>query len=644
MKHYPHSIRCILGFLVAISFSGCAPTVPRDSATASAAIEQPDLRRDYHSYANAGDYRTEHLLLDLSADFERRVLQGSVELRLRHLSLSATELILDTRDLDIATIETASGEGVWTPASFTVGARDPILGSALRIAMPRDADRVRIQYATRPNASGLQWLTPAQTAGKKHPFLFTQSQAIHARSWIPLQDTPSVRSTYEARIRTPKNLFAVMSASNRPDAKRDGDFSFRMPQPVPSYLLALAVGDLRFRPISPRTGIYAEPSMVRAAANEFEDAERMIGICERLFGPYRWDRYDMLVLPPSFPYGGMENPRLTFLTPTAVVGDKSGVSLIAHELAHSWSGNLVTNATWRDFWLNEGTTTYLTYRIMDELYDLRRGNMERVLGYQDWVEANAEVTRPGDRALAYDVRGRDPDEVFSSIPYQRGEHFLAYLESKFGRVRFDAFLRGWFDSNAFQSRTTEDFTAYLDANLLTPNPGIVSREKIQEWVFGAEMPADVVLAQSDAFSKVGEQRNAWLDGKLPAAALSTRGWSAHEWQHFLDNMPERATREQIAALDRRFELTQARNSYIAMSWLRQAIRFGHQPAFPALERFLLNVGRMRFLNPLYRELAKSESGREFARRVYEKARPGYHPIAQAAVERILAPPAAAPVK
>jgi leukotriene-A4 hydrolase len=608
---------------------------------ASCALLRPgaptlDVDRDYHSYANTEAFRTEHLVLDLTVDFGRRVLEGTAELRLARLDAQASELVLDTRDLDVRGVEAAAGRGAWTAAAFTLDARDAILGSALRIAMPAGADRVRIRYATRPEASGVQWVTPAQTAGGKHPFLYTQSQAIHARSWIPLQDTPQVRSTYEARIRTPRALRAVMSAVNRPDAKRDGDYAFRMPQPVPSYLIALAVGDIRFRPVGRRTGVYAEQGLLHAAAREFEDVEAMMEAVERTYGPYRWDRFDMLVLPPSFPYGGMENPRLTFLTPTAIVGDKSGVALIAHELAHSWSGNLVTNATWRDFWLNEGTTTYLTYRIMEEVYGARRGDMERVLGQQDLAVAFEQAAHEGDKALAHDQRGRDPDEVFSQVPYERGQLLFHYLEHKFGRERFDAFLRGWFDANAFTSRTTEDFIAYAEQHLLARHPGIVSRAKLEEWIYRAPMPADAIYAQSNVFTAVEAQRAQWLEGRLAARRLPAKGWSALEWQHFLDGMPESVTPGQLEQLDRAFALTEVRDSYIAASWFRLAIREGYAQALPAVDRFLLEVGRMRFINPLYRELAKTPGGLARARAVFEKARPGYHPIAVAGVERILA--------
>jgi leukotriene-A4 hydrolase len=617
---------------VAALLSACSHQPPQ---APPAAPEPPDLRRDYHSCANTRDFGTRHMVLDLQVDFARKVLTGSVELHLQRRTADAIRLVLDTRDLDIASVEAAAGQGPWQAVAWSLGERDAILGSALTVAVPVAADRVRIAYSTRPEASGLQWVTPEQTAGKKHPFLYTQSQAIHARSWIPSQDTPQVRSTYEARIRTPKPLVAVMSALNRPDARRDGDYRVVMKQPVPSYLIALAVGDLEFRPIGRRTGVWGERAMVRGAAYEFEDTEEMMRACEKLFGPYRWDRYDMLVLPPSFPYGGMENPRLTFLTPTAVIGDKSGVSLIAHELAHSWSGNLVTNATWRDFWLNEGTTTYLTYRIMDEVFGQRRGDMERVLGQRSLADDLALAGNEAHKALAYDVRGLDPDEVFSTIPYQRGQLFLTWLESRFGRPKFDAFLRGWFDDNAFASRTTEDFIAYLEDKLLAPNPGVVSRAAVDAWIYGPALPADAVYARSDVFAKVDEQRAAWLDGRLPTAKLAAANWSSHEWQHFLDNLPQDIAAARLAELDARFKLTQEPNSYIVTSWYRVAIRAGHAPALPAVERFLLAVGRRKFLNPLYRELAKTDEGRAVARRVFDQARARYHPIAQASIERIL---------
>ena len=324
---------------------------------------------DVHSYSNPADVRVKHIDLDWQVLFAQKVLKGTALLTVERVSRNIqAPLILDSKNLNIEKVETSLNGKTYSPSAFTVASEDKILGAALTIPLPPKATRVRIHYSTRPVASGVQWLEPSQTAGKKNPFMFTQSQAIHARSWIPLQDTPQVRVTYTARVRTPPTLLAVMSAQNDPQAPRDGDYLFSMRQPIPSYLIALAVGDLSFRPLSDRTGVYAEPQVVEKAAQEFSDTEKMVQATEKLYGPYRWERYDLLVLPPSFPFGGMENPRLTFVTPTILAGDKSLVSLVAHELAHSWSGNLVTNATWRDFWLNEGFTVYLERRIQEAVY------------------------------------------------------------------------------------------------------------------------------------------------------------------------------------------------------------------------------------------------------------------------------------
>ena len=268
---------------------------------------------------------------------------------------------------------------------FQLAKSDPILGAKLTVHVPASAMQVRLRYRTSPGASGLQWLDPARTAGKKLPFLFSQSQAIHARSWIPLHDSPGARVSFTATIRVPKGMTAVMAAESRvrPAEKQMGIFRYRLSQSIPPYLVAMAVGDLSFRSLGKRTGVWAEPATLDDAATEFADLEAMVTASENNFGPYRWGRFDLLVLPPAFPFGGMENPRLTFVTPTILAGDRSLVSVVAHELAHSWSGNLVTGATWRNFWLNEGFTTYLERRIIESIYGRERADMEALLGLSE---------------------------------------------------------------------------------------------------------------------------------------------------------------------------------------------------------------------------------------------------------------------
>src|SRR5881394_2016101 len=479
--------------------------------------------QDYHSYSNPAAVRVRHVDLDWNVLFEQKILKGSATLTVERISQNEP-LILDTRDLKIDRVETSADGTRYEAGTFKLGDSDKFLGAPLTILLPAKATRVRIHYSTSPGASGLQWLEPAQTAGKKNPFLFTQSEAIHARSWIPLQDSPGVRITYAAHVRTPRNLLAVMSAENLSGTARDGDYSFRMQQPIPSYLIALGVGDLQFRKLGPRTGVYAEPHKINLAARELSDTEKMVVATERLYGPYRWGRYDILVLPPSFPYGGMENPRLTFATPTVLAGDKSLVSLVAHELAHSWSGNLVTNATWSDFWLNEGFTVYLERRILEAVYGRPRAQMEAALGLQSLHEEIASLEDP-DEILHIDLKGRDPDDGSTDIPYEKGALFLRHLEETFGRALFDQFLKSYFNHFSFQSITTDQFVDYLNQNLLNENPVLAAKVPVDEWINQPGIPASAPKPASPAFARVEEQAQRWLDDKIQTNQIPTAKWT-----------------------------------------------------------------------------------------------------------------------
>ena len=593
---------------------------------------EADPRRDIHSYANPEQVRVRHLDLDCELLFDRRVIRGTSTLTLDKAASGEHALQLDTRELKILRTETSADGSGFTNVPFKLDAADRYLGSRLSVPISASTTKVRIEYETSPAASGVQWLDPSQTAGKKHPYVFTQSQAIHARSWIPLQDSPAVRITYTARIRTPIELRAVMSAEQDSNTARSGDYKFNMPQAIPPYLIALAAGDIAFKSLGERTGVYTEPSMLEKAARELADTEKMIVATEKLYGPYRWGRYDILVLPPSFPIGGMENPRLTFATPTILAGDKSLVSLIAHELAHSWSGNLVTNATWSDFWLNEGFTTYLERRIVEAVYGRPREEMEAVLGRQG-LEKEMAGMEARDQILHVDLAGRDPDEGFTGVPYEKGALFLRQLEETFGRDRFDAFLKGYFDHFAFQSITTADFEAYLKANLQDSAPVLAARVPVTEWITKPGLPASAPRPQSDAFAKVETQANAWLKTDTPASKLQTRQWTTQEWLHFLNFLPKELSRDQMQHLDQAFGLTKIGNAEIAHVWLLTSIRNKYDPADARLEEYLTSIGRQKLIRPLYEELVKTPEGKQRAIMIFEKARPGYHPIAAAAVEK-----------
>jgi aminopeptidase N len=397
--------------------------------------------------------------------------------------------------------------------------------------------------------------------------------------------------------------------------------------------MALAVGDIAFKPLGNRAGVYTEPVMLERAAREFEDTEKMIAATEKLYGPYRWDRYDILVLPPSFPFGGMENPRLTFATPTILAGDKSLVSLIAHELAHSWSGNLVTNATWRDFWLNEGFTTYLERRVIEAIYGREREEMEAALGLQS-LKKEMEELPDADEILHLDLTGRDPDEGLTGVPYEKGALFLRLLEETFGRERFDQFLKGYFDRFAFQSITTGDFIAHLKKNLLDPNPQLAAKIPLEEWIYKPGLPASAPEPQSDSFAKVELQAKAFLE-TLPHTMPKTKNWSTQEWLHFLKFISRMAGSGHMQELDRAFNLTKIGNAEIAHQWLLMSIRKNYAPAYPRLEEYLTSIGRQKLIKPLYEELVKTPEGKERALKIYAKARSGYHPIAQTAIDKIV---------
>jgi len=611
--------------------------VPARAALVTSLLALPAAaaERDDHSFANPEHVRVRHVDLDLDVDFDARVIRGTAMLLIDRTSKDAKRpLVLDTRGLKVEAVETSSDCRAFTEGTFELGKADPILGQPLTIRLPEVVQAVRVKYATGPRAGALQWLSPNQTAGKKHPLLFTQSQAIDARSWVPLQDTPGVRVTYTARVRTPKDLLAVMSAGNDPAQKRTGDYRFEMTQPIPSYLMALCVGDLEFRRLGARTGVYAEPPVVARAATEFADLEEFLKACEKLYGPYRWGRYDVLVMPPSFPFGGMENPRLTFASPTIIAGDKSLVAVLAHELAHSWSGNLVSNATWRDFWLNEGFTVYLERRILEAVYGKFRADAEAVLGRRSLEREMADLPKP-DQVLHIDLKGRSPDAGLTDVPYEKGALFLKHLEAAYGRERFDAFLKQYFDHFAFRSITTAEFAAYLDEHLLKWDPEKSVKVKVREWLYEPGLPGDAPNPSAASLAKVEQLAKVFAAGTLKAADLPGKSWSAHEWIHFLTAMPTDIGRDKMAALDAAFGLTKSGNAEVLFQWLLLAVRSGYGPAYGRLEGFLTEQGRRKFLQPLYQELAKTPAGKERATAIYRKARQTYHPMSVEAVDAIV---------
>ena len=583
---------------------------------------------DTHSYAESHLAKTRHLDLDLQVDFETQTLTGFA--RHKIINNQADRFVVDIRDLDIHKVTVGKEE---KEVKFNLSSPKPHLGQALHIPIEPHTDIVTIYYATQPKAAALDWLKPEQTADKKMPFLYTQGQAILTRTWIPLQDSPGIRITYDATIRVPEGMMAVMSAANPQKINLDGIYQFAMQQPIPAYLMALAVGELAFLEVGPRTGVYAEPSVVEKAQYEFGDMEKMLVSAEKLYGPYLWDRYDVIVLPPSFPFGGMENPRLTFATPTILAGDRSLTALIAHELAHSWSGNLVTNATWNDFWLNEGFTVYFERRIMEALYGKEYTDMLTLLGYQDLENTVRDLgSSHADTHLFLDLEDRDPDDGMTDIAYEKGSFFLTAIEREVGRETFDRFLKEYFEKFKFQSMSTDAFIDHLKTALLKPNNLDFDFER---WIFGPGIPENCPQVTTERFANVEKHLGAFLDGQN-ADAMPTQEWTTHEWLHFLRKVPREIEMAKLADLDQAFGLSTSGNSEILNEWFDLSIRSGYvRNNLDQIEDFLINVGRRKFLSPIYR--AFKESGQvDTAKAIFEKARSNYHSVSAGSIEELLA--------
>ena len=613
-----------IGALVILTACGTEATDPDN--TIESVLDTTKYIMDTHSNALPNEAVITHMDLDITVDMLAQQIHGTAAF---DIQATTKQIVLDTDGLTIISVTDSTGNALVHSLGDST-----LLGRALKVDLPIGIERIKVEYSTGKNAKALQWLVPQQTMDKEHPFLFTQGQAILTRSWIPVQDSPGIRFTYSAKVKVPTELMAVMSASNPQKRSNDGVYTFQMEEPIPAYLIALAVGDLAFKSIDDRTGVYAERGVVDKAAWEFADTGKMLEAAEALYGPYRWGRYDVIVLPPSFPFGGMENPRLTFATPTILAGDRSLTSLVAHELAHSWSGNLVTNATWNDFWLNEGFTVYFEGRISEALYGKEYAGMLQQLGRDDLnatLKQIAESKHPEDSKLRLDLEGRNPDDGMTDIAYEKGAAFLRLLESKVGREKFDAFVRDYFDRFAFQSMTTDMFLVYLDKELLAPNN---VKLNINAWVDGVGLPPDAPVPVSDLFAKVDAQRAAWVAGK-PAEELQTKNWSAFEWMHFLRHLPKEMSPQQMTELDKAFSFTRSGNAEILSAWLEQCIRNNYSESYVRLDQFLNTVGRRKFLIPLYTALKGTDKGRILAQAIYLEARPNYHSVSVHTIDELL---------
>ncbi|MCL7022880.1 hypothetical protein MKW94_020542 [Papaver nudicaule] len=604
---------------------------------------------DPHSYTDSSNPLTTYISLTLYFDFPSSTINGSSQLTLS--SPHSGPLLLDTRSLTITSVLDTQ---TLIPIPFELSpVIDPIKGQTLIVTLTNQSSFV-VSFVTSPNSSALQWLSPPQTFNKSLPFVYTQCQAIHARSIFPCQDTPAARICYSARLNVPRELSAVMAAKHverrQPVAREAGVAcdeglwcaegrvveEFVMEQPIPPYLFAFAVGKLGFREVGPRTRIYAENavSVLDVAAREFAGTEEMIRQGEKLFGVYEWERFDLLVLPPSFPYGGMENPRMTFLTPTVIKGDASGAQVVAHELAHSWTGNLITNKTNEDFWLNEGFTTYAERRIVEVCQGEERAALSIGIG---WKGLNEDIERFKDNLeftkLKNKQDGVDPDDIYSQVPYEKGFQFLWRIERQIGRPAFDEFLKKYISTFKFQSIDTETFITFLKANI----PGIEKEIDLVLWTEGTGLPSDAYETESSIYTKLVSLAKEFKVGRMPRED-EVADWQGQEWELYLENVPKSVEASQVAALDARYRLAESKDYEVKVAFLQLALSSGCRDYYSEVEKTLKEVGRMKYLRPLYTALVQGvekEESKILARQVFAEARECYHPIAQGVVESIL---------
>ncbi|PXY45436.1 hydrolase/aminopeptidase [Flavobacterium hydrophilum] len=581
--------------------------------------EKPAVVTDEHSYSKPELAVVKHLDLDVKVDFDTQTISGKASWLIDNIS-KGNEIIFDENTLNITKVTLGDDE---KETKFELGTATEFHGKPLHITIEPNTTKVNIYYSTTKDAIALQWLKPEQTADKKKPFLFSQGESVWSRTWIPCQDSPGIRFTYNAKVTVPKDLLAVMSAVN-PQKKNDtGVYTFKQDKAIPSYLMAIAVGDIEFQSIDNRTGVYAEPSMLKKSAYEFAELGKMVVAAEKLYGPYRWGRYDVLVLPPSFPYGGMENPNLTFLTPGVIAGDRSLTSLLAHELGHSWSGNLVTNATWDDIWLNEGFTTYVEHRIGEAIFGKKEFEMQNVITNKELVDNVAEYgdTSP-DTRLKVSLTGRNPDDGISMIPYVKGYAFLRVIENAVGREKFDPFIKNYFDSHAFKSITTEDFVKYINENLIKGDKALADKIQLDNWIYKPGIPSNILPVSSAEFDAIDAIQKSWRETGV--ADLSKKITTTAEKQHFIDHLPADITAKEMGAIDKEFNFTKGGNFIIKRQWFVQAIRHQYKAANPAIEQFLIGSSRTGSIMMLYKEMAKTPEGKVWAKQVFDKAKSGYH--------------------
>ncbi|PHH62455.1 hypothetical protein CDD81_7102 [Ophiocordyceps australis] len=599
--------------------------------------------RDPTTLSNYGAWRTRHTTVSFRLDFDKKRLVGSVLLQLESQTDKESNLVvLDSAFVHVSSVLVNSKESEWELKPHSAP-----FGAPLHISVPHAVCKgelldVAIHVETTDKCSALQWLTPAQTSNKKHPYMFSQCQAINARSIFPCQDTPDVKSTYTFNL---TSILPVV-ASGVPVGDHDAtpgtekEYKFEQKVPIPSYLFAVASGDIAKASIGPRSVVVTGPNELADCKWELErDMEKFMEVAEGLIFPYKWGEYNVLVLPPSFPFGGMENPVYTFATPTIISGDRQNVDVIAHELSHSWSGNLVSNASWEHFWLNEGWTVYLERRIQAAIHGDADFDFSSIIGWKGLEDAielfgkDHEYTK-----LVINHTNVDPEDVYSQVAYEKGFHFLYYLDRLVGRDNFDKFIPYYFtkwsgkslDSFEFRDTFVDFFNELGDQDVKNKVAAIDWDAKFYTPGLPPKPDFDTTMVTA-CYDLAGK----WNDSSFEPAAKDVEAFTANQKLVFLDKVQQTKAMspERAQLLGKVYDFISSKNAELRTAYYLVALKANDATSFYGAAELLGTVGRMKFVRPLFRALNKVD--RELALNTFAKNRDFYHPICRGMVQKDL---------
>ncbi|KAF2762984.1 putative leukotriene A-4 hydrolase like protein [Pseudovirgaria hyperparasitica] len=619
------------------------------ATTANVTINAP---RDPNTLSNYNAWLTRHTKANFEIDFVKKILRGNVVLSLESLTeRESKEIVLDTSYLDIQDVQVAGIQVAWDTKKWTEPYGSPLTISLNEGVGQGESIDVDITLSTTEQCTALQWMEPEQTSNKKHPYMFSQCQAIHARSVYPCQDTPDVKSTFEFNIRSRLPVLASGLATGSKDFApgKNGEsgtlvYSFKQDVPMPSYLFAIASGDLASASIGPRSVVWTGPEELVGCKWEFEgDMDKFLEAAESIVYPYAWGTYNVLVLPASFPYGGMENPIYTFATPTIVSGDKQNIDVIAHELSHSWSGNLVSNASWEHFWLNEGWTTYLERRIQAYIHGEPHRDFSAVIGWKALTDSINDYGEDHEfTKLIVDLKGKDPDDAFSSIPYEKGFIFLYYLEKLIGKSKWDKFIPHYFQTWKYKSVDSYDFKATLLDFFASDKAAAAKLDEVDwdSWFYKPGFPPkpefdDTLIKSCLELADKWESRSTGKTDFTPAAT-DIKGWVGNQSVVFLERVqlfPKPLKAGDIELMGQAYSYDKSQNAELVSRYYGIGLQAKAEAVYQPTADFLGRVGRMKFVRPLYKMLNACD--RKLAIATFEKNKNFYHPICRSMVEKDL---------